>query len=96
MVCTLSRRGTKLFNLLADTSSANDLLPIFSSVSSVGFAVWYGGYTVMYLIPGLQKKNDDLIDQVTKRHDETVRQLLIELKETRLQFEAWRSGRDKP
>ena len=50
----------------------------------------------MYLIPGLQKKNDDLIDKVTQRHDETVRQLLSEIKEMRTAFDAWRSGRSNP
>ena len=80
----------------ATVTTVTDMLPIFSSVSSVGFAVWYGGYTVMYLIPGLQKKNDDLIDKVTQRHDETVRQLLSEIKEMRTAFDAWRSGRSNP
>lgn len=80
----------------ATVTSVTDMLPIFSSVSSVGFAVWYGGYTVMYLIPGLQKKNDELIDKVTQRHDETVRQLLAEMKEMRMAFDAWRSGRSNP
>lgn len=75
--------------LFADAMA--DLAPIFSSVGSIGFAVWFGGYTAMYLLPGMQKAHIDAVDKITDKHAETIKQLVDEMKEQREVFDRWRT-----
>ena len=77
--------------LLADAVAMADLAPIFSSVGSIGFAVWFGGYTAMYLLPGMQKAHIDAVDKITGKHADTIRQLVEEMKEQREAFDRWRA-----
>ncbi len=68
--------------ILADAVAATtstDLLPVISSMGSIGFAVWFGGYTTMYTIPKMQDK-----------HAEAIKELVGEMREQREAFDRWR------
>ena len=68
--------------LIADaaaTAANTDLLPIISSIGSIGFAVWFGGYTTMYTIPNMQKL-----------HTESIKELVAEMRDQRESFDKWR------
>ena len=80
-----------MLTLFADSVAMADLAPIFSSVGSIGFAVWFGGYTAMYLLPGMQKAHIDAVDKITGKHAETIKQLADEMKEQREAFDRWRT-----
>lgn len=83
-----------MFVLLADastTSSLNDLTPIIASAGSLGFAVWFGVYVMMYHLPAQQKEHREQIEKKDETHAETIKGLLAELRSARESYERWRN-----
>ena len=78
--------------LLANAVEMADLAPIFSSVGSIGFAVWFGGYTAMYLLPGMQKSHIDAVDKITEKHSESIKELVEEMRQQREAYDRWRTS----
>lgn len=77
-----------------------------SSVTSLGFAVWFAWYTTVYTLPGQQKLHAEQMDkrelahaeQLDKKdvvHATTIKTLVDELKSERMDFDRWRMGGGK-
>jgi len=82
----------QLLPTLAEANSIGDLLPVFSAVSSIGFAMWYGSYTAVYLLPGMEKAHTEQLDKIQAQHSVTVDKLVTEMKEQREAFDRWKTS----
>lgn len=90
-----------MFTILADAAATSmtlsDLAPMISTAGSLGFAVWFGVYVMMYHLPAQQKehrdqleKRDEMLERLEERHQETVKAIVEELRSGRESFDRWR------
>lgn len=80
--------------LLADNAggtSLNDLTPIIASAGSLGFAVWFGVYVMMYHLPAQQKEHREQMEKRDEMHADTIKELVAELRAGRESYDRWRT-----
>lgn len=89
--------------MLADASQAFDPTPLVASAGSLGFAIWFGVYVMMYHLPQLQKEHRDQMKELSERFaktiDEqssecsaTIKEIVSELRAGRESYDRWRMG----
>ncbi len=76
----------------ATTTAVESVMPAISSVSSLGFAIWFAWYTATHTIPKQQQEHREAIKELTTIHANTIRDLTDELKEQRESYDRWRTS----
>lgn len=71
--------------ILADGLDPASLLPALSTVSSIGFALWYSYYNVTSVIPKMLADHRAERTEMQERFDQALHALVDELKDTRRQ-----------
>lgn len=77
----------------ATTQVVESVMPAISSVSSLGFAIWFAWYTATHTIPKQQQEHREAIKDLTSLHAKTIEDLLDELKEQRDAYDRWKSAK---
>lgn len=70
-----------------------DLTAPLSALSSIGFAVWYSWYVTTVAMPKMLESHREERKAAADQHADSVHELLMEMKEQRLQFTAWMTAR---
>lgn len=79
--------------LAADAGfTVETLMPAISSVSSLGFAIWFAYHTVTVSMPKQQSEHREEMRDLTTTHAATIRDLVDEMKQSRDAFDRWRQG----
>jgi len=69
-----------------------NVMPALSSVSSVGFAIWFAYHTATVAMPKQQAEHREAIKELTTTHAQTIRDIVDEMKEHREAFDRWKQG----
>lgn len=80
--------------LLADATGGttlNDLTPIIASAGSLGFAVWFGVYVMMYHLPAQQREHREQMEKRDAMHADTIKELVAEMRSGRESYDRWRT-----
>lgn len=89
--------------LLADGAQAFDPTPLIASAGSLGFAIWFGVYVMMYFLPAQQtehraqlKEQAERFAQTVKEQAEysasTIKEIVLEMRAERESYDRWRMG----
>ena len=84
-----------MFTLLSDAGpamSVADVMPAFSSVGSLGFAIWFAYYTTTTTLPKQQEQHQEQLERITQTHAATIKELVAELRLGREAYDRWRQG----
>ena len=83
-----------MLTILADGQAGiniDSILPALSSMSSIGFSIWLSYYTTTTTIPNMQKQHMEERKSAHDAFQQSLKELVDELKQTRSDFDRWRA-----
>jgi len=74
----------------ADPMTLDAIMPAISSISSIGFALWFAHYATTVAMPKQQAEHREAIKEQCNTHAATIKELVGELREHRESCSRWK------